>query len=94
MNSFSSLKRFDSVQTLAPCLMTIGVMPLDEKNMYIKTKIKITAKPGCNVRLPKTELKFNIRGREKTEKQAFIFTKIDPGKNWGQGFDPRDAFDV
>lgn len=80
MNSFSNLKRIDAIQTLAPCIMTIGIMPLDEKNMYIKTKIKITAKDpnNSNVRLPVTELKFNIRGREKTEKQAFVFTKIDP----------------
>ena len=76
--------------------MTIGIMPLDEKNMYIKTKIVISAKDPerSNVRLPVTELKFNIRGREKTEKQAFVFTKIDPGKPWGPATHPRDYFNI
>ena len=96
MNSFSNLKRIDAIQTLAPCIMTIGIMPLDEKNMYIKTKIKITAKDpnNSNVKLPVTELKFNIRGREKTEKQAFVFTKIDPSKGWGSAGHPRDLFNI
>ena len=74
--------------------MTISVMPSDDKNqnMYIKTKIKITAKnpEQTNVRLPITELKFNIRGREKEMKQAFVFTKIDPSRPWGQVDNPDD----
>ena len=76
--------------------MTINIKPLVDAEINIKTKIKITAKDPerSNVRLPVTELKFSIIGNEKIEQQAFIFTKIDPGKPWGPSTDARDYFDI